>query len=153
MSKDWRAYAEHILDAIGKIQRIEERGDLRQDEILYDAALRNLQTLSEATQHLPDELTTQHPAIPWRQISGFRNILVHNYLGNIDADTVHNVIATYLPPPRGYRSSDARCAIDKSSRKDKSPDLLIGAFHFKPWRSLRKSGIRTSSRHSGSPRQ
>jgi uncharacterized protein with HEPN domain len=98
MSKDWRAYAEHILDAIGKIQRIEGRGDLRKDDILYDAAVRNLQTLSEATQHLPEEMRTQHAAIPWRQISGFRNVLVHNYLGNIDAETVHNVIVKYLPP-------------------------------------------------------
>ncbi len=49
MSKSWQPYAHHILEAIDKIQRIEQRGDLVQDEILYDAALRNLQTLSEAT--------------------------------------------------------------------------------------------------------
>ena len=50
MSKPWQPYARHILDTIAKIQRIQARGDLTQDEILYDAALRNLQTLSEATQ-------------------------------------------------------------------------------------------------------
>ncbi len=54
MSKPWQPYANHILDAIGKIHRIEARGDLRNDEVLYDATLRNLQTLSEATQLLPD---------------------------------------------------------------------------------------------------
>ncbi len=55
MSKPWQPYARHILDAIGKIRRIQERGDLTQDEVLYDAALRNLQTLSEATQLLPED--------------------------------------------------------------------------------------------------
>lgn len=50
MSKSWQPYAQHILDAIERIRRIEARGDVTQDEILYDAALRNLQTLSEATQ-------------------------------------------------------------------------------------------------------
>ncbi|MCJ2542531.1 HepT-like ribonuclease domain-containing protein [Thermostichus vulcanus] len=74
----------HILDAIAKIRRIQERGDLTQDEILYDAALRNLQTLSESTQRLPSELKDLYPGIPWQNISGFRNILVHNYLGDID---------------------------------------------------------------------
>jgi uncharacterized protein with HEPN domain len=98
MSKSWQPYAFHILDSIAKIRRIQERGDLRKDDILYDAALRNLQTLSEATQQLPAELKQQFPDIPWKEISGFRNILVHNYLGDIDAQTVTAVIDQYLQP-------------------------------------------------------
>lgn len=97
MTKDWRPYAQHILDTIAKIRRIESRGDLRQDEVLYDAILRNLHTLSEATQHLPDELKASYPAIPWKQIGGFRNILVHSYLGEIDPQAVQRVIKDYLP--------------------------------------------------------
>lgn len=98
MSKSWQAFAHHILDVAAKIGRIQARGDLTQDEVLYDAALRNLQTRSEATQMLPDHLKQQFPTIPWREISGFRNILVHNYLGDIDALTVKSVIDRHLPP-------------------------------------------------------
>ncbi|MBI3344930.1 MAG: DUF86 domain-containing protein [Gammaproteobacteria bacterium] len=98
MSKPWQPYALHILDAIAKIRRIQARGDLTRDEVLYDAALRNLQTLSEATQLLPGDKKTTFPAIPWQEISGFRNILVHNYLGNIDPLTVAAVIDKYLSP-------------------------------------------------------
>lgn len=97
MSKSWHAYAHHILDAIAKIERIQTRGDLTQDEVLFDATQRNLQTLSEATQMLPEPLKAQFPGIPWREISGFRNILVHNYLGDIDALAVKNVIDRHLP--------------------------------------------------------
>jgi uncharacterized protein with HEPN domain len=43
MSKPWQPYAMHILDSIAKIHRIQARGDLTQDDILYDAILRNLQ--------------------------------------------------------------------------------------------------------------
>ena len=96
MKKPWQPHAHHILDAIAKIRRIQERGDLTQDDILYDAALRNLQTLSESTQHLPDDMKTAWSDIPWRDISGFRNILVHNYLGEIDAQTVTTVIDRHL---------------------------------------------------------
>ncbi|WP_415163765.1 DUF86 domain-containing protein [Ottowia sp.] len=71
---------------------------LTQDDILYDAALRNLQTLSEATQHLPADKKAGCPQIPWHDIAGFRNILVHNYLGDIDPPTVAAVIERHLPP-------------------------------------------------------
>ncbi len=98
MSKDWQVYAQHVLAAIEKIRRIEQRGDLTRDDVLYDATLRNLQTLSEATQRLPDELKSAYPQIPWQQISGFRNILVHNYLGDIDAQTIAMVVKQHLPP-------------------------------------------------------
>jgi uncharacterized protein with HEPN domain len=61
--------------------------------------LRFLQTLSEATQRLPEELKKRHPEINWRGISGFRNILVHGYLGSsIDEDTVLDVIDEQLDP-------------------------------------------------------
>ena len=36
--------------------------------------------------------------IPWREIRGFRNILVHNYLGDIDPETVAAVVDTHLQP-------------------------------------------------------
>ncbi|MBX3628557.1 MAG: DUF86 domain-containing protein [Nitrosomonas sp.] len=102
MNKPWQPYAHHILDTIAKIRRIQARGDMTQDDILYDAALRNLQTLSEATQLLPAELKQQYPDIPWKEISGFHNILVHNYLGDIDAKTVATVTAHHLPRLENY---------------------------------------------------
>lgn len=98
MNKPWQSYAHYILDNIAKLRRIQARGDIAGDEILYDAALRNLQTLSEATQMLPDDLKQQDPQIPWREISGFRNILVHNYLGDIDPLAVANVTNRHLSP-------------------------------------------------------
>ena len=98
MTKPWQPYALHILDAIARIRRIEARGSIVEDEVLYDAALRNLQTLSEATQLLPEDKKAAFPDIPWREIAGFRNILVHNYLGNIDPLTVKSVIEKHLQP-------------------------------------------------------
>jgi uncharacterized protein with HEPN domain len=47
---------------------------------------------------LPEDLKRPYLDIPWKQISGFRNILVHNYLGNIDPLTVQAVVQQHLPP-------------------------------------------------------
>lgn len=98
MSKDWRVYAEHILAAAAKLDRIASRGDITADEILYDAALRNLQTMAEASQKLPESLKAQYPEIEWRKISAFRNVIVHNYLGDIDPETIAGVIADHAKP-------------------------------------------------------
>ena len=62
-----------------------------------DAIERNLQIIGEAVKHLPDEITDAHPEIAWPQISGFRNILVHQYFG-VDIGIVRDVIETHLPP-------------------------------------------------------
>ena len=96
MKKDWKLFAEHILDCIAKINLIMARGDITKDAVLYDAALRNLQTMSEATRHLPEEKLSQYPSVPWKNISGFRNILVHDYLGEIDPYTVLKIIDIHL---------------------------------------------------------
>lgn len=95
--KRLEVYAQHILDVIEKIKRIQHRGDILQDDILYDAAIRNLQTLSEASQSIPAQHKVEFSNIPWKEISGFRNILVHNYLGDIDPVTINAVINQYLP--------------------------------------------------------
>jgi uncharacterized protein with HEPN domain len=58
--------------------------------------LRNLQTMAESTQRLSDVLRAAHPEIDWRRMAGFRNVLVHNYLG-IDLDIVWEVVVRDLP--------------------------------------------------------
>ena len=88
----------HILDAIERIRHIQARGDLTQDQVLYSAALRNLQTSSEATQQLPDTLKAAQPDVSWREFSEFRHIVVHNYLGDIDPDTVAAFVDRHLEP-------------------------------------------------------
>ena len=96
MNKNWRVYAQHIIETSAKISRNRSHGTL-DEEIVYDAILRNLQTLAESTQRLPTELKSKHPSIPWRDISGFRNILVHNYLGDISHHAILEVLDDNLP--------------------------------------------------------
>ncbi len=68
----------------------------RVSTLVQDAVLRNLQVLAESTQRLSDEVKDKHADIDWYKISGFRNILVHDYLG-IDIDTVWNIVQRELP--------------------------------------------------------
>lgn len=91
-------YIEHMLDCISRIQRYaaDDRGRFMRTELVQDAVIRNLQTLSESSQRLSDIAKKTQPSIDWRAISGFRNILVHDYLG-LDLETIWLVIEQDLP--------------------------------------------------------
>ena len=65
--------------------------------MLQDAVLRVLQVMAESCQRLSPEIKTAHEHIDWRGIAGFRNILVHDYLGGIDLNLVWQVINEELP--------------------------------------------------------
>jgi uncharacterized protein with HEPN domain len=64
--------------------------------LIHDATLRNLELIGEAATHVPDEIRTAHPEIPWRMIVAFRNRLIHGYLG-IDDDTLWSIIQDDVP--------------------------------------------------------
>jgi uncharacterized protein with HEPN domain len=64
--------------------------------LLQDAIVRNLQTLSESTQRLSDEIKETESEIDWFRIAGFRNVLVHDYLG-LDIERVWNILKKDMP--------------------------------------------------------
>jgi len=96
--KDDRLYVTHVLDCLDRIQRYCRQGKTAffAEDIIQDAVLRNLQTLAESTQRMSDRLKASHPEIDWRAISGFRNVLVHDYLG-INLVRVWEIVSVHLP--------------------------------------------------------
>ena len=67
-----------------------------EDELIQDAVLRNLQVLAESSQRISPELKARHQSIDWRGSSGFRNVVVHDYLG-INVARVWHIVAADLP--------------------------------------------------------
>ena len=97
--KDPLIYADHILKSILQIEEYVlgcSKDDFSKDKMRYDAVLRNLQLMAESTQRLPQELKSTYPKVPWKDVSGFRNILVHDYLGNLDEDIIWSIITREL---------------------------------------------------------
>lgn len=92
-----RMCAVHILDCIHKIERIHEMDPHLTDDILYDAVIRNVQTLAESTRYIKNDIRYDHTSIPWKIIKRLRNELVHGYL-TVDTDeAVRIFIASDLP--------------------------------------------------------
>lgn len=98
MTED-RVYLEYILQCIERIEDYSQTGkqEFLTNFMVQDAIIRRLQTLAESTQRISEDLKAKIPDIAWRNIAGFRNILVHDYLGGIDLDIVWEVVNIYLP--------------------------------------------------------
>jgi len=95
--KDNSIYLDHMLECIQRINEyVETKKQFYETRLVQDAVIRNLQVMLESSQRLPDDLKQQYPDIPWKEISGFRNILVHDYLG-VDLDVVWSVVEMELP--------------------------------------------------------
>lgn len=74
-----------------------ERSRFDSSRLVQDAVVRNLQTLAESSQRLSAEIKATEPQLPWRELAGFRNVIVHGYLG-IDLGAVWLVMEQDLPP-------------------------------------------------------
>ncbi len=77
-------YLQDILESIEHIQRFLD--GVSEDEFYnnvekQDAVLRRLEIIGEAVKHLPEKIREDHPDIPWRQIAGMRDIIIHEYFG------------------------------------------------------------------------
>ena len=73
-----------------------ERSRFETSRLVQDAVIRNLQTLTESSQRLSDVIKAREPQTPWRELAGFRNVIVHGYLG-VDLSAVWLVVEQDLP--------------------------------------------------------
>jgi uncharacterized protein with HEPN domain len=98
----WRFYVEDMVSfidkALGYMNGV-DRASFALDPMRYDATLRNLELIGEAATHVPDEVRTTAPDVPWRLVVAVRNRLIHGYLG-VNEDTLWSILRDDLPPLR-----------------------------------------------------
>lgn len=95
-------YLKHIRDSIDQIDGYIEGMDKEEffgDARTQDAVVRQLQVIGEASKRLSPETRDKHPEIPWSEVTGMRNKLVHDYF-QIDFRRVWNTVRNDLAPLR-----------------------------------------------------
>lgn len=86
-SKDWEFRIHDILTSISKIQTYVDGitfAQFKKNELVVDAVIRNLEIIGEASKNIPLTVRRAHPDIPWDQMNGMRNILIHEYFGDVE---------------------------------------------------------------------
>jgi len=99
MIKDDLAYIDHILDCIRKINEFSNGLSLKEfntNELVQDAIIRNIEIIWEASKKISNETKQTNYKIPWKEIAGMRDKLVHDYLG-VDAIVVWKTIKEDIP--------------------------------------------------------
>ncbi len=127
--KDDILYLLHIRECIRRIEQYVKPGRKAffESVLIQDAVLRNLQIMSESAQRLSLELKNEHSKTDWRGIQGFRNVLVHGYLG-IDLARVWDIIEKDLPTLKRMlasqklpRQTKSRKQVRRKEQKKKKP--------------------------------
>jgi len=97
-------YLEHIADAIERAMRyiggLADLAALEQDERAQDAVVRTITVIGEAAvriQKEAPEFVATHPELPWSQMRGIRNKVVHDYF-DVAWDVVWDTVKQDLPP-------------------------------------------------------
>ena len=97
--REWRFDIDDMLHFAEKVQAYSAGLDQTQfenDELKYDAIVRNLELIGEAATHVPNGVREDSPTIPWRQLIATRNRLIHGYLG-IDNDILWSIVIDDVP--------------------------------------------------------
>jgi uncharacterized protein with HEPN domain len=87
--RDVKDYLQDILDAIGDVEDFTKGFTYEQfieDKKTLNAVVRSIEIIGESAKHLPETLKAEHSEIPWREITGMRDKLIHAYAG-IDTET------------------------------------------------------------------
>lgn len=87
-----------ILEAIERIETHSSKGRavFERDELIQTWIVHHLQVIGEAAAGLDMKFQDKHPTIPWKEIVGMRNVLVHGYF-DVDLDIVWEVVEKELP--------------------------------------------------------
>ena len=99
MIKDNSIYLKHILDAISKIEnytKTVEYKDFFKNSLIQDGVIREIEIIGEASKKLSDEFRERHQKVPWKDITGMRDKLTHDYFG-VDIDAVWETVKKDIP--------------------------------------------------------
>jgi len=97
--RDYRYYLEDILQAMERAEEFVQGitfEDFLADDKTASAAVRKLEIIGEAAKHIPDDIRHKHPELPWGEMAGMRDRLIHAYFG-VDYHLVWRTIKERIP--------------------------------------------------------
>lgn len=99
MHKDDLAYLDHILLCIRKIKKYVKglsKDEFIKNDMIQDAVIRNFEIIGEASKNISPEFKKKFPDVPWKEIAGMRDKLIHHYMG-VDIEVIWKSVKQDIP--------------------------------------------------------
>jgi uncharacterized protein with HEPN domain len=99
MIRDDQVYLAHIRDALQQIATYTEGMDadvFLENRMVQDAVIRQFEIIGEASKNLSDSFRENYPLVPWKDLAGFRDKLIHQYFG-VDLTIVWRSVVDDVP--------------------------------------------------------
>ena len=100
MKREIGDYIQDVIDATSKgmrfVKGVEYEDFIHDDKTVF-AVIRAIEIIGEAVKNIPDDVKDKYPEIPWRDMAGMRNKLIHAYFG-VDIKRVWKAIKEEIPP-------------------------------------------------------
>lgn len=100
VERDYRDYLQDIIDAISDIGNFIEGmtfDDFKNDRKTVNAVIRSIEVIGEATKKIPDSVRDKNPSIPWKNMAGMRDKMIHEYFG-VDLEILWKTATEDVPP-------------------------------------------------------
>lgn len=99
MAHDETLYLRHILDAMDTVEEYlqgvnEEK--FKNTRLIQDGVIRQIEIIGEAVRHISKDVRKTYPEIPWQDVAGMRDKLIHGYFG-VDIEKVWDTAKGDLP--------------------------------------------------------
>ena len=101
-ARDYRDYLQDILDAVNDIESFVD--GLTYEEFIKDrktlnAVVRSIEIIGEASKNIPETMKAKYKELPWKQMAGMRDKLIHAYFG-VDVEMLWKAVKENIPPLR-----------------------------------------------------
>jgi len=99
MKRNIKLYIKDIIEYMERAEEYVKTLDFSQfikDRKTYDAVIRCIEVIGEAAKNVPNEIRNRYPAIPWRDMAGMRDKIIHSYF-TVDLEAVWLVVTEEIP--------------------------------------------------------
>jgi uncharacterized protein with HEPN domain len=99
MKKEPLIFIGHILECIELVEKYlkgKTKNNFLKSKQLQDSVIRRIEIIGEAVKNIPGSVKNDYPKIPWKEIAGMRDMLVHEYFG-VDLELTWAVVKENIP--------------------------------------------------------
>jgi uncharacterized protein with HEPN domain len=100
--RDYRDYLQDIFDAVNDIENFVDNmtyEEFIKDRKTLNAVVRSIEIIGEASKNIPETMKAKHKELPWKQMAGMRDKLIHAYFG-VDIETLWKAVKENIPQLR-----------------------------------------------------